>query len=383
MIPSYNQPNWTEIVRYLYLKKAPLFLVPFFVAVLIAIFTLFIPNRYTSVANLLPSQRVSLGFDLFSEAGGLSSLASSVLGSGESEEFNRYIVLLSSHTTSKLVVEKFDLINIYEVSESKAPLNSAIEVLSERTVFESREEGNFIISVEDEDPERAKGMADYYIDLLNEQNIKIVSRDARAYREFIEKRYNQALREADSLKTEIITFQKKYGVFELTEQVKQYFSLIGSLTANQIEAEAKLQILSNSVEKSSDVYRTTYNEYEAINQALEKVYSDTDSSNILLNFDSLSDVSIRYLELNMAAEIQVEIQKFLLPIYEQAKMEEAKSLPLVSIIDEPEVPILKSFPKRSLIVIASGISTLILTLLYFITRLSVITNRHYFEYLKN
>lgn len=382
MKPSYNQSDWTEIIRFLYLKKAPLLLVPFFVAVLIAVFTLFIPNRYTSVANLLPSQRASLGFDLFSEAGGLSSLASSVLGGGESEEFNRYIILLSSHTTSKLVVEKFDLINVYEVSKSKAPLNSAIEVLSERTVFESQEEGNFIISVEDEDPKRAKEMADYYIDLLNEQNIKIVSRDARAYRKFIEARYDQALREADSLKTEIISFQKKYGVFELTEQVKQYFTLIGSLTANQIEAEVKLQVLSNSVEKSSDIYRSTYNEYEAINQALEKVYSDTDSSNIMLNFSSLSDVSIQYLELNLEAEIQVEIQKFLLPIFEQAKMEEAKSLPLVSVVDEPILPLIKSYPKRSLIVISAGISAFILVLLYFILRHSYVNNREFFTYLR-
>lgn len=383
MKPSYNRPDWTEIIRFLYLKKAPLLLVPFSVAVLIAIFTLFIPNRYTSVANLLPSQRASLGFDLFSEAGGLSSLASSVLGSGESEEFNRYIILLSSHTTSKLIVEKFDLINVYEVSESEAPLNSAIEVLSERTVFESREEGNFIISVEDEDPKRAKEMADHYIDLLNEQNVKIVSRDARAYRKFIEKRYNQALREADSLKTEIISFQKKYGVFELTEQVKQYFTLIGSLTASQIEAEAKLQVLSNSVEQSSDIYQSTYNEYEAINQALEKVYSDTDSSNIMLNFSSLSDVSIKYLELNLEAEIQVEIQKFLLPIYEQAKMEEAKSLPLVSVVDEPILPLIKSFPKRSLIVISAGISAFFIVFLYFILRYTFTQNREFFAYLRN
>lgn len=382
MKPSYNQPDWTEIIRFLYLKKVPLILVPFFVAVLIALFTLFIPNRYTSVANLLPSQRASLGFDLFSEAGGLSSLASSVLGSGESEEFNRYIILLSSHTTSKLVIEKFDLINVYELSESEAPLNSAIELLSERTIFESQEEGNFIISVEDEDPKRAKEMADYYIYLLNEQNIRIVSRDARAYREFIERRYDQALQEADSLKTEIISFQKKYGVFELTEQVKQYFTLIGSLTTSQIEAEAKLQVLSNSVEESSDIYRATYNEYEAINQALEKVYSDTDSSNILLNFSSLSDVSIKYLELNLEAEIQVEIQKFLLPILEQAKMEEAKSLPLVSVVDEPILPIIKSFPKRSLIVISAGVSAFILVLLYFILRHSYVKNKEFFTYLR-
>lgn len=381
MTPNFTSPAWTEIVRYLFQKRRALVLIPFIVSVLIAIFTLFIPNRYTSVANLLPSQRPSLGFDLFTEAGGLSSLASSVLGSGESEEFNRYIVLLSSYTTSKQVIEQFNLIDLYDVSGAKDPIKDAMEILADRTAFESREEGNFIISVEDKDPELAKRIADYYIDLLNEQNTRIVSRDARGYREFIEKRYEQALSDAETLKEEVVSFQKKYGVFELPEQVKQYFSLIGSLTAKQLEAEIKLQMLAQTVSTSSSLYKSTNIEYKAINKMLQDVYTDSDSANILLNFNDLSEIGTNYYELTLKAEIQAEIQKFLLPIYEQAKMEEAKSLPLVSVIDEPIVPIIKSYPRRSIIVISAGISVFILTLVYFILRFSFTKNKAYFTYL--
>jgi len=95
MTPEFYSPSWSEIIRYMYSKRIPLFGIPFLVAVLVAIYSLFIPNRYTSQANLIPSQRPAIGLDLFSESGGLSSLASSVFGGGESEESNRYIVLLS------------------------------------------------------------------------------------------------------------------------------------------------------------------------------------------------------------------------------------------------------------------------------------------------
>lgn len=381
--PEYNSPSWPEIFRYLYRNKIGILGTSFAVAVIVAIITLFISNRYTSTANLLPSQRPTLGFDLFSDEGGLSNLASSVLGSGNSEESNRYIVLLSSYSTSKRVVEQFDLIEKYELVDSEAPMKFAIETLDERTTFESQEEGNFIIAVEDENPETAKQMADFYIKVLNEINTQIVTKDARQYREFIETRYQKALADMESLKMELIQFQNKYGVIELPEQVSTYFGLIGGLTAKQIESELKLKVLSETVTQSSDKYRNATIEYNSVTAALNEVYSDTNKANILLNFDELPIISANYYELMLQAEIQGEIQKFLLPIYEQAKMEEAKSLPIVSIVDSPIAPETKSYPKRSLIVIAAGVSAFILIVLFYILKFSFSYNKEYFSYFKS
>ena len=383
MTPKYQSLSWTEVFRYLYKNKLPILGISFAVAFFVAVYSLFIPNRYTSTANLLPSQRPSIGFDLFSEDGGLSSIASTVLGSEMSAESNRYIVLLTSYTTSKKVIDRFNLLELFELGESETPYTDAIDILSERTSFESKEEGNFIIAVEAETPELAKQMADFYIEVLNEENTRIVSRDARQYREFLEQRYNQVIIETDSLQKEIVAFQNKYGVFELPEQARQYFTLIGSLTAKEVEAEVKLQLLSQTVQKSSDTYQSAEIELKAIQNALERFYNDTDSTNFVLNFGTLSEVGAQYFRLNLEAEIQAEITKFLRPLYEQAKMEEAKTLPIVSIVDAPVVPEKKSFPRRSIIVIATCISAFILTVMYFVMRLNFISNRDYFNFLKS
>jgi|AntRauTorckE6833_2_1112554.scaffolds.fasta_scaffold00041_15 capsule polysaccharide export protein KpsE/RkpR len=381
--PEYNSPSWPKIFRYLYRNKVAVLGISFTVAVIVAIITLFIPNRYTSTANLLPSQRPTLGFDLFSDEGGLSSIASSVLGGGGSEEANRYSVLLSSYTTSKRVVEKFNLLDVYEVRNSEAPMKFAIDILSERTTFEGKEEGNYIISVQAKDPELAKNMAEFYINVLNELNTEIVTKDARRYRAFIQRRYQKALTDADSIKQELIKFQRKYGVIELPEQIKTYFGIVGGLTARKIESELKLELLEQTINKSSDSYKNALIEYNSVGRALENVYQDTSRNNILLDYRNISEVSATYLELTLKAEIQAEIQKFLLPVYEQAKMEEAKSLPIVSVVDEPVIPKLKSSPKRSLIVAASGISAFLIIVLYFILKLSITNNREYFSYLKS
>ncbi len=382
MDSSFRSPSSTDVARYLIRNWKILFGLPFVVSVIVAIYTLFIPNKYQSTANLLPSQRPALGLDLFSEDGGLSSIANSVLG-GSSDEANRYIVLLSSYSTSSTIVEKFNLTEAYDVAEADDPIGEAIDILSERSTFENMEEGNFVISVLDEDPVRAKEMADYYVQLLNQLNSNIVSQDARLYREFLEKRYNQLVTDVDSLQSRFVVFQKKYGVFELPEQVKEYFGLVGVLTARQLEAEVELEILSKNVSTSSMAYKTLEDQYNTITTKLEELYSDEDPQNLILNFNDLASIGSEYYELFFELEVQQEIQKFLLPLYEQAKMEEAKSLPIVTVVDAPRVPVKKAEPRRSIIVILSGISAFILVLVYLVARNSYVANKEYFDSLKS
>ncbi len=376
---SFTPPSWTDIIRFLIKNIRTLISIPFLVAVIVAIVTLFIPNRYQSTANLIPSQKPSIGLDLFSGSGGFSSIASSFLGSGNDEEANKYIVLLSSFTTSEQVVRTFDLISHYELEESETPLLNAIDLLAERTTFENKEEGNFIIAVEDENPELAKNIADFYVETLNKENIRISTSDATKYREFLEQRVKKSEEDIAQLKLRTIEFQQKYGVFELPEQAQQYFSILSSLTAKEIETELKLDLLSQSVQPNSDVYKNTAAELSAITSKIDEIYSDSDSTNLFLNFSELPEIGTEYFALLLEAEIQAEIQKFLIPIYEQAKMEEAKALPIVSIVDSPRVPEIKVFPKRSLIVISSAISAFILVVLYLILKFNFIQNRNYFE----
>ena len=381
MEEKFKSPPALEVLKFIISNWKIVFGLPFAISVIVAIYTLFIPNKYKSIANLLPSQRPTIGLDLFSEDGGLSSIANSVLG-GESEETNRYIVLLSSYSTSKKIVDKFNLTELYEVEGMDDPVGEAISILSERSTFENLEEGNFIISVLDEDPVTAKQMADYYVILLNELNTKIVSKDARVYREFLEQRYIKLTSEIDSLQSEYIEYQKKYGVFEFPEQVKEYFNLIGILTAQQLEAEVKLNTISTTLNTQSDTYKNQKVLYDAITKKINELYRDEDPKNLILNFTNLAEVGSEYYDLYFQLEIQQEIQKFLLPLYEQAKMEEAKSLPIVTVVDEPRVAIKKSEPRRSIIVILSGITAFILVSGYMITRYSYIKNKEFFDSLK-
>ena len=378
MKPDFEKLEWHEMLQNLYRRRIPILAVSFIVAVITAAVTLFIPNQYEATANLLPNQQRSVGFSLFAEGTGLQSLASSVLGV-QSEEANRFYVLLNSYSIKKRVIDQFDLLEVYKVADSKHPIIDAMGILEKRTNFEAHQEGNFTIHVRDHDPERAKAMADFYVDVLNELNTEIATREAASYRAFIEDRYNKSEQDLRRLRDDFSEFQRKYGVFQLEEQVIQYFNLLGQLTIQQFESEIKLDYLRQTVQPESQAFRQAQIEYDLVTQRLNAVYSDTSSDNFILNFGELSDVGLTYFELMMRIEIETEIQKFVIPLLEQARMEEVKSLPIVSVVDQPVVPEKKSFPPRSVIVILAAFTAFVLTATWFTIKMSYSKNQKWID----
>lgn len=382
MPPDYQKTEWFEVFQNLYSKWISIAVISFSVAVVIAIYTLFIPNQYKSTANLLPNQKTNLGFNMLSEGGGLSSLAGSILGGGANEA-DRYYNLLNSYTTKRRVVEEFNLIEVYELSESEYPLMNAIGILEDRTQFTAHQTGNFIIEVWDTDPVRSKEMTKFYVDHLNRLNTEISTSEAATFKEFVEERYESTLSQIDQTRNELNEFQERYGVFQLESQVMQYFNLLGTVTAQQIETEIKLDFLESTVSTSNQQYQQTRLELESINNKLASLYQDDNNENFILNFANLSDVGLTYAELVKKIEIQTEVLRFIVPLLEQARMEEVKALPIVSVLDEPVVPEKKDYPPRTLIVLLAGMTAVILVSIYYTIKLSFTKNKHWFDSLKN
>ena len=68
--------------------------------------------------------------------------------------------------------------------------------------------------------------------------------------------------------------------------------------------------------------------------------------------------------------------EFIIPLYEQTKFEEVKSIPVLQIIDRPSLPEKKSFPPRTLF-------TLIITFIIIFTTSQIIFFRDYLNKTEN
>ena len=89
-----------------------------------------------------------------------------------------------------------------------------------------------------------------------------------------------------------------------------------------------------------------------------------DDKKVLLAFQDLPELGLEYARLYREVELQSKIMEFLLPQYEQARMEETKDIPSLQVIDKPYVALNKAKPQRSLIVIASTVMAFLMSIIY-------------------
>jgi tyrosine-protein kinase Etk/Wzc len=350
----------------------------FLAAVGTAIIMLLTESEYRSTANLMPATERSSGLEGLM-SGRLGGLAGSLLGGGSKTTFDRYSVLLNSESVKERVIERFNLMDVYETRDHRYPILETKSRLDDMTSFKGAIEGNYLIDVWDTDPKRAQEMAAFYVDLLNEFNSEISVKESRMYREFIESRYQEAMNRADTLRLQLAKFQREFGIYELPVQLETYFSLVGELTSRKIQAEGQMNILEATIGRNSDAFKQAAMQRDVIQKNIDELYASKPGDPVLLNLGSLPDIGTSYFQLLQEIELHVEILKYVTPIYEHAKLEEAKSLPLVTVIDAPRVAEKKDRPGRTINVLIATLSVFLMMCFYVLTRRIYVANRVYFR----
>ena len=125
------------------------------------------------------------------------------------------------------------------------------------------------------------------------------------------------------------------------------------------EQEKQLDLITSSLDKQLLDIIMGFEKIEGKNLINELEYLPT-----MINFDNFPELGMENARLIRALTIQNTLLELLLPQYETARLEETKNIPTLQIIDAPKVPINKSKPIRSLIVIASIIMGLVISIIY-------------------
>ena len=331
--------------------------------------TLQLPNQYRAETRVLLPEG---GDGLI--AGAISSIsptAAALLGGGGGG-FTRYMAILNSPSTLGTVVDRFNLIDRYDLSEEPHPREAAISELYERASFDVNLEYDYLgVSVLDEDPENAAQMANYFVELLNTRNVQLTSESASSYRVFLEQRLNQANAELDSAQAEMQALQERSGVIEPTSQAD---ALMASMAAAQSQiaiAEAQYQaLLSQYGSENPDVQAALAVVTAARRQSTR--LSDGDEAVMPIPLSQLPSVQRQYQSAMQELLIQKQIIETIQPLYEQAALQEQRDADAVQVLDPATPPTRKAEPRRSVLVIAATLSgfllALFLVLAVFLTR---------------
>ncbi|HPI37267.1 MAG TPA: Wzz/FepE/Etk N-terminal domain-containing protein [Ignavibacteriaceae bacterium] len=313
-----------------------------------------IPNQYRATARIMVPQNNELGLGgLTSLIGGKTgSLGSKLLGLGSSTSEDMILGVLNSRTALTQVINQFDLITYYDIENNS--LDRTIKAFQNDLRFAPNEFGLIEISVINKNSNISAEISNYFIKVLDSMSIKLNTEQARNNRLFIEKRYFQNLEDLKNAEDSLFALQKKYGIFAIPEQFEVSVKSAAELEAKLMQSDIASQILKNKVGENSPEYQTLKIQHDYLKNKVLELKNDEklkSSSNIFFPFGKIPGISLAYLRLYRNLEIQQQILEVILPLYEQAKVEEQKSIPTVLIVDKAIPPDEKHTPRRSFIII--------------------------------
>lgn len=319
-----------------------------FVAITIYIFFIAKPI-YLSSATVKTSAKTSgiaalLGGAGMPDVGGLEELTG---GGVVGRELSLYENILMSRRCVEEAIVKFNLNDDWDYKY----MQDAVKYFREKVLEIKKDKiaGTMDIGVYDTSPQRAKEIVEFLIDKLNTINIELNVQNARNNREFIEARYKTARQDLKRTEDSLRHFQDIYGIAPdvITKLVAQ--------TEVQLEAEiaseeVKLDLLKKIVSPDQNEVKLQEEKISLLKKQLNDVKNSPDVNNSVLRLKGKPEIVINYLRLVREVEIQNKILQFLLPVYEQAKIEEKKEMPSVLVLDPPTLPEYKAKPKRVLII---------------------------------
>jgi len=324
-----------------------------------------IPKQYESVTRIMPpDQPMGSAAMLAALAGrsapsGLGSLASGLLGVRNTGAL--FEDLLHSGTVTGHLIDRFNLMKVY----GKRYRVDAAKKLARRTdVSDDKKSGVITIVVTDTDRQRARDMAQGYLDELNSIVARVNTSSARREREFIEQRLVTVQQELDRAQIALSDFSTRNTAIDIKEQTRAMVDAGAKVEAGMIVEQTELDSLEQIYGDDNVRVRAARARVGDLQRELQKMGGTENpgatvpppekntQGDLYIPLRQLPRLGVQWANLYRNVRIQETVYELLSAQYEAARIEEAKEIPSVSVIDPPGWPEKKSFPPRLVFMLA-------------------------------
>ncbi len=355
-----DEHNWVPNTSLLWDRRRTLAKV--FVCALVAstLIAFLIPKEYESTTRMMPPEQQGAGAAMLAALAGkampgaLGALAGSMLGVKDSGAL--FVDLLQSGSIEGSLVERFDLQKVYR----KRYRQDALKKLKHRTeIIQDRKSGVITIVVTDTDRQRARDMAQAYLDQLNSVLIRVNTSAARREREFLEQRLTTVQIDLEKAQVALSDFASKNTTLDIKEQTKAMVDAGAKLQAQLIVAQSEVDSLAQFYGPGNVRLRAANARVGELERQLKKLGGsatqtgdEVDSNALYPPLRQLPALGVHWADLYRQVKIKETVYDLLTEQYELARIEEVKSVPSVRVIDYPSWPEKKSFPPRLIIILA-------------------------------
>jgi len=327
----------------------------FVVSVVIA---LLIPNQYESTARIVPpdpqAQSMTSTLAALMGAGALTSasgLATSLLSAKSPAGLT--IATLKSNTVQNALIDQFDLRAVYH---KKYYYQARKTLGNETNIEEDHNSGIIEITVTDKDPLRAQKLAGAYVVELDKVVSQLNMSAARRERIFLEERLKSVKAYLDLATLQLSEFSSHNATIDITGEGKAILEAAAKLQGELIAARAELRGLEAMYAPENVRVRALKARIDELNRQLEKINGtsidstqEMEASDLYPSLRKLPLLGVKYYDLYRTVKIQEAVYEVLTKQYELAKVQEAKEISTLKVLDPPNLPERKSSPHRTLI----------------------------------
>ena len=316
--------NSNGLIHLLRRKRSILLITSLLAFISSVIFSLLIEDKYESSVILFPSTTTSVSRALLNDE---NYREKDFLEFGEEEEAEQLIQLLSSDAIRVHIIEKFDLMNHYEINpEAEYRQTKLYEEYTTNINFYRTKFMSVKIEVMDTDKEYAANIANEISVKVEEVRSNILKKVAQQGFEIVQQEYNSLVAEINRMEDTLNQIRAK-GVQDYETQVEVLSNQYGAALVKGNNAAAK-----------------------AIGAKL----------------DTISKYGGKYLSLVQQMEYEREKLSDLRKVYAEARVNAESTIDQTFIVNRAYASEKASYPLRWLIVVASTIATFLFTIIVLI-----------------
>jgi capsule polysaccharide export protein KpsE/RkpR len=327
------------------------------VATLTAVISCVMPPTYTATTVILTPQTMpSSAAALLGQLSSLGSLASSLAG-GENQfksPADTFLGVLSSRTVSDDLIKRFDLQHHYK----KRTLVDTRLALAHHTHIEVARGWLIRISVEDHDVHFAASLANGYVDSLYLVNQQLALTTGSQRRLFLEQQLDSEKIVLTKAEEAFQQIQQKTGMIQLAGQTEITLRSIAQIRAAITSKEVELQLVRTTATEQNVRLQQIEGEVVALKEQLSKAESSAGGdSDYFIPAGRIPQTGLEYLRAARDLRYHEALFEMLAKQYEAARLEEAKSPPIIQVVDKA-IPLDKrSWPPRTLLVMLATLVT--------------------------
>jgi capsule polysaccharide export protein KpsE/RkpR len=284
---------------------------------------------------------------------GIAGMAGDLLGVKTTGAM--FVGILASRTVQDDLIGKFNLQKVYR---EKRLEQARLDLTKHTTVVEDHKSGIITITVTDRSAQRAREMANEYVSELNRVVTQLSTSAAHREREFLENRLVTVKQDLENAEKQFSQFSSKSGALDIKEQGKAMVEAAAILQGQMMAAQSELEGLRQLYSDSNVRVRGAQARIAELQRQLEKlggrpqnevVAGSSEDSSIFPSIRRLPLLGVTYADLFREAKVQEIVFETLTQQFELAKVQEAKEIPSVKVLDPGSIPESRSFPPRLLL----------------------------------